>query len=154
MFSTTHISLSLMLSGEMSAMYPVSGAFSTFGTRFVSPALGFTLGKFKPQIIIKIYIKLIEPQAGTTGYNGEKSQNTNKLLVRSSLSLKVSYDSYVLQLKYFSSSEKFIYTQLHLYSSWIDCMRGDSWILDSTFRSMAMGNYHHCSCFCLPIDPC
>jgi len=25
-------------------MYPVSGAFSTFGTRFVSPALGFTLG--------------------------------------------------------------------------------------------------------------
>jgi len=30
--------------GEMSAMYPVSGAFSTFGSRFVSPALGFTLG--------------------------------------------------------------------------------------------------------------
>jgi len=30
--------------GEMSSMYPVSGAFSTFGTRFVSPALGFTLG--------------------------------------------------------------------------------------------------------------
>ncbi|KIJ13360.1 hypothetical protein PAXINDRAFT_81447 [Paxillus involutus ATCC 200175] len=30
--------------GEMSAMYPVSGAFSVFGTRFVSPALGFTLG--------------------------------------------------------------------------------------------------------------
>ena len=29
----------------MSAMYPVSGAFSVFGTRFVSPALGFTLGK-------------------------------------------------------------------------------------------------------------
>ena len=28
-------------------MYPVSGAFSTFGTRFVSPALGFTLGEFK-----------------------------------------------------------------------------------------------------------
>ena len=27
-------------------MYPVSGAFSTFGTRFVSPALGFTLGEF------------------------------------------------------------------------------------------------------------
>ncbi|KAJ3483023.1 hypothetical protein NLJ89_g12099 [Agrocybe chaxingu] len=30
--------------GEMSSMFPVSGAFSTFGTRFVSPALGFTLG--------------------------------------------------------------------------------------------------------------
>ncbi|KDR84458.1 hypothetical protein GALMADRAFT_56386 [Galerina marginata CBS 339.88] len=30
--------------GEMSSMYPVSGAFSIFGTRFVSPALGFTLG--------------------------------------------------------------------------------------------------------------
>ncbi|KJA17730.1 hypothetical protein HYPSUDRAFT_146045 [Hypholoma sublateritium FD-334 SS-4] len=30
--------------GEMSSMYPVSGAFSVFGTRFVSPALGFTLG--------------------------------------------------------------------------------------------------------------
>ncbi|KAJ8594082.1 hypothetical protein M405DRAFT_809739 [Rhizopogon salebrosus TDB-379] len=30
--------------GEMSAMYPVSGAFSVFGTKFVSPALGFTLG--------------------------------------------------------------------------------------------------------------
>jgi len=28
----------------MSSMYPVSGAFSVFGTRFVSPALGFTLG--------------------------------------------------------------------------------------------------------------
>ncbi|ORY89404.1 amino acid permease/ SLC12A domain-containing protein [Leucosporidium creatinivorum] len=30
--------------GEMSALIPVSGAFSAFGTRFVSPALGFTLG--------------------------------------------------------------------------------------------------------------
>ncbi|KAF9476781.1 hypothetical protein BDN70DRAFT_811712 [Pholiota conissans] len=30
--------------GEMSSMYPVTGAFSVFGTRFVSPALGFTLG--------------------------------------------------------------------------------------------------------------
>ncbi|KAF7975604.1 hypothetical protein HWV62_9179 [Athelia sp. TMB] len=30
--------------GEMAAMYPVSGAFSVFGTRFVSPAFGFTLG--------------------------------------------------------------------------------------------------------------
>ena len=29
----------------MAAMYPVSGAFSVFGSRFVSPALGFTLGK-------------------------------------------------------------------------------------------------------------
>lgn len=30
--------------GEMSSMYPVSGAFSVYGARFVSPALGFTLG--------------------------------------------------------------------------------------------------------------
>lgn len=30
--------------GEMAAMFPVSGAFSAFGSRFVSPALGFTLG--------------------------------------------------------------------------------------------------------------
>ncbi|KIK32579.1 hypothetical protein CY34DRAFT_101158 [Suillus luteus UH-Slu-Lm8-n1] len=30
--------------GEMSAVFPVSGAFSVFGSRFVSPALGFTLG--------------------------------------------------------------------------------------------------------------
>ncbi|KII94543.1 hypothetical protein PLICRDRAFT_33339 [Plicaturopsis crispa FD-325 SS-3] len=30
--------------GEMAAMFPVSGAFSVFGTRFVSPAFGFTLG--------------------------------------------------------------------------------------------------------------
>ena len=36
--------------GEMSAMYPVSGAFSVFGTRFVSPALGFTLGEYYPRI--------------------------------------------------------------------------------------------------------
>lgn len=31
----------------MAAMFPVSGAFSVFGSRFVSPALGFTLGNFK-----------------------------------------------------------------------------------------------------------
>ncbi|KAI0052874.1 hypothetical protein FA95DRAFT_1553160 [Auriscalpium vulgare] len=30
--------------GEMSSLIPVSGAFATFGDRFVSPALGFTLG--------------------------------------------------------------------------------------------------------------
>ncbi|GAB5593414.1 hypothetical protein Unana1_08314 [Umbelopsis nana] len=30
--------------GEMSAYLPVPGAFTTFGTRFVDPALGFTLG--------------------------------------------------------------------------------------------------------------
>lgn len=33
-----------MTLGEMSSLIPVSGAFSTFGSRFVSPALGFTLG--------------------------------------------------------------------------------------------------------------
>ncbi|KAI6032314.1 amino acid permease-domain-containing protein [Pisolithus microcarpus] len=36
--------------GEMAAMYPVSGAFSVFGGRFVSPALGFTLEFWAPQI--------------------------------------------------------------------------------------------------------
>ncbi|KAG6824955.1 hypothetical protein H0H92_005323 [Tricholoma furcatifolium] len=30
--------------GEMSTMFPVTGAFSHFGSRFISPALGFTLG--------------------------------------------------------------------------------------------------------------
>ncbi|KAJ3129800.1 hypothetical protein HK101_005187 [Irineochytrium annulatum] len=30
--------------GEMSTLYPVSGAFSQLSTRFVDPALGFTLG--------------------------------------------------------------------------------------------------------------
>jgi lysine-specific permease len=30
--------------GEMSAYLPVAGAFTTFGARFVDPALGFTLG--------------------------------------------------------------------------------------------------------------
>ncbi|GAA5929168.1 amino acid permease [Sporobolomyces koalae] len=30
--------------GEMSAFTPVSGSFATFGSRYVSPALGFTLG--------------------------------------------------------------------------------------------------------------
>ena len=40
---------------EMSAMYPVSRAFSTFGSRFVSPSLGFTLGvfvAFKPTLLV------------------------------------------------------------------------------------------------------
>ena len=36
-------------------MYPVSGAFSTFGTRFVSPALGFTLGEFKIRLLMNRY---------------------------------------------------------------------------------------------------
>ena len=48
----TYNSFWLMHSCEMSSMYPVSGAFSTFGTRFVSPALGFTLGEFKLQVIV------------------------------------------------------------------------------------------------------
>ncbi|KDQ09449.1 hypothetical protein BOTBODRAFT_117179 [Botryobasidium botryosum FD-172 SS1] len=33
----------VIILGEMAAFIPVSGAFSTFGARFVSPALGFTL---------------------------------------------------------------------------------------------------------------
>ena len=38
-------------------MYPLSGAFSTFATRFVSPALGFTLGGFKLQVMIQVDMK-------------------------------------------------------------------------------------------------
>ncbi|KAJ7035989.1 amino acid permease [Mycena alexandri] len=34
----------VMTLGEMSSLIPVSGAFSTFGNRFVSPVLGATLG--------------------------------------------------------------------------------------------------------------
>ncbi|RUS24500.1 lysine-specific permease, partial [Jimgerdemannia flammicorona] len=34
----------VMSLGEMSALIPVSGAFTTFASRFVDPALGFTLG--------------------------------------------------------------------------------------------------------------
>jgi hypothetical protein len=33
--------------GEMSAMYPVSGTYSVYGSRFISPAFGFTLGKLQ-----------------------------------------------------------------------------------------------------------
>lgn len=40
--------------GEMSAMFPVSGAFAVFGTRFVSPALGFTLGEDQVQTVINL----------------------------------------------------------------------------------------------------
>ncbi len=36
----------MILSGEMAAYIPVTGSFAEFGTRFVSPALGFTLGQF------------------------------------------------------------------------------------------------------------
>ena len=43
-------------------MYPVSGAFSTFGTRFVSPAFGFTLGEFK--ISNYYYMKKYELMVG------------------------------------------------------------------------------------------
>jgi amino acid permease len=43
------------LSGEMSAMFPVPGAFSTFGTRFVSPGLGFALGKLLPSYYVNNY---------------------------------------------------------------------------------------------------
>ena len=32
--------------GEMASYIPVSGTFSVFASRFVSPALGFTLGMF------------------------------------------------------------------------------------------------------------
>ena len=39
------INTQTILSGEMAAYIPVTGSFAEFGTRFVSPALGFTLGK-------------------------------------------------------------------------------------------------------------
>ena len=31
-------------SGEMAAYIPISGSFAIYGSRFFSPALGFTLG--------------------------------------------------------------------------------------------------------------
>ena len=45
-------------------MYPVTGAFSTFGTRFVSPALGFTLGEFKFKLRVIICIDMINEMDG------------------------------------------------------------------------------------------
>lgn len=45
--SSIYNSLTFDYRGEMSSMYPVSGAFSVFGTRFISPALGFTLGEYQ-----------------------------------------------------------------------------------------------------------
>ena len=54
--------------GEMAAMYPVSGAFSVFGSRFVSPALGFTLGRPFVYYIPWRFTKYA--QVGIIGYNG------------------------------------------------------------------------------------
>ena len=44
--SRDHFCMFLIIpfSGEMASYIPVSGSFATFATRFVSPALGFTLG--------------------------------------------------------------------------------------------------------------
>ena len=47
----------------MSSMFPVSGAFAVFGTRFVSPALGFTLGGFScalRSIYLKFFLDRVE----------------------------------------------------------------------------------------------
>lgn len=55
-------------SGEMAAYIPVSGAFSVFATRFVSPSLGFTLGEPKFIFVPASYSR--EPQAGIIGFNG------------------------------------------------------------------------------------
>lgn len=52
----------------MAAMYPVSGAFSVFGSRFVSPALGFTLGRPFVYYIPRRFTKYA--QVGIIGYNG------------------------------------------------------------------------------------
>lgn len=43
--------------GEMAAYIPVSGTFAVFGTRFVSPALGFTLGMSTNRDIITVAVK-------------------------------------------------------------------------------------------------
>jgi hypothetical protein len=41
--------------GEMASFIPVSGAFSVFGTRFVSDAVGFTLGPLPSQFIFLVF---------------------------------------------------------------------------------------------------
>ena len=55
-------------------MYPVSGAFSTFGSRFVSPSLGFTLGEFvasKPTLLIMISrVELLAPMVFSRNTDG------------------------------------------------------------------------------------
>lgn len=44
-FATGLFCLGVVLTlGEMSAYIPTSGSFATYGSRFCSPALGFTLG--------------------------------------------------------------------------------------------------------------
>ncbi|KAJ7927004.1 amino acid permease/ SLC12A domain-containing protein [Mycena leptocephala] len=40
-----------MTLGEMSSLIPISGAFSTFGDRFVSPVLGATLGSIPSELV-------------------------------------------------------------------------------------------------------
>lgn len=52
----------------MASYIPVSGTFAVFGTRFVSPALGFTLGMLEHSSCwCPAYSA---PQGGTTGCNG------------------------------------------------------------------------------------
>lgn len=55
--------------GEMSSMFPVSGAFSVYGTRFVSPALGFTLGMITVSVF-RTTSDLFNLQGGIIGFNG------------------------------------------------------------------------------------
>ncbi len=52
----------------MASYIPVSGTFAVFGTRFVSPALGFTLG-MPGQSVCRRPTHLAS-QDGTIGYNG------------------------------------------------------------------------------------
>ena len=54
----------------MSAMFPVSGAFSVYGTRFVSPALGFTLGKMFVLTFGSRLTIIFIFQDGIIGFNG------------------------------------------------------------------------------------
>ncbi|KAI8989904.1 amino acid permease-domain-containing protein [Trametes punicea] len=55
--------------GEMAAYIPVSGTFAVFGTRFFSPALGFTLGMFSAFLLPLTFLTLLS-KGGTTGCNG------------------------------------------------------------------------------------
>ena len=62
---------------------------------------------------------------------------------------KESFNSWVFFL-----IRNWFYTQCCLFSKWIDRICYNPSILDSTFSSLAMGNYYCCSNFCFAINPC
>src|SRR4051794_13784236 len=107
----------------MSSMYPVSGAFSVFGTRFVSPALGFTLGRHP-----------------CYGWDWRCFHGAIRLELLAAVESLYSYVSLVLEL------QKRI---THLpYSERTDRCCGHPAILDGCPTTVALGNYHHCSYIC------